>query len=1164
MYALSLFFRVPLVRAPLALLSTALLAVACRTPGETKFITDIDNDGVSEEEDCDDSDPNVGAGNTYYVDADGDSYGDPESVETLCAVDGGYSGNSDDCDDADANVHPGVEDPCDGIDQDCDGDIDDGAVASTWYVDGDGDGYGDDSTATEACDEPVGAVSQGGDCDDGDADYNPGASEEDCEDPNDYNCDGSVGYDDVDGDGFPACAECDDADDAIHPDAPEVCNGADDDCDALVDDADDSVDTSAGATVYADLDGDGYGDPGSAATVCEPGAGWVTNSSDCDDGRADVNPGAQEICDGIDDDCDTLIDDADDSVDASTGSSFYSDGDGDGYGEDATLVWACEAPADTVAVSGDCDDSDSAYNPAADESDCTDPADYNCDGSTGYEDVDGDGYAACAECDDSSAANFPGADEVCDGVDNNCDSVVDEATATDAGSWYADADSDSFGDPDSSTVSCDAPAGSVADWSDCDDADGSVSPAAVERCNGIDDNCDGTVDESTSADAATWYGDADSDGYGDRSDDSVSCAQPAGYVGNDDDCDGADGAVHPGADEYCNSTDDNCDGSVDEDAALDAGTWYADTDADRFGAGAGVVDCAQPSGYVSNADDCEDTAAAVNPDAAEVCNAIDDNCDSQVDEGLDAMWYADTDGDSYGDADLSVANCSAPPTYVTDSTDCDDGDDAVNPAAAEVCNEIDDDCDTLVDEGVTSTSYADADGDSYGDPNAATVACSAPAGDVSDSTDCDDTDADVHPGAVERGDGVDEDCDGSIDDGAYHGTGADGPLTVTGTTTLGDASVVTALSGTTLTVEGTPLVSAGDEVLVINMHGSDAEHTHVGNYEFLWVASVSGSDIVLDYAPSVTFGETTNADLTGQAVQVVRVPQYTDVTVATGGVLNAPVWDGATGGILAFRATGTVTVDSGGLIEVDEAGYAAGETGPFSNGDGYQGESYAGAGDGGLDSSCSGVYCNYTYGYYVANYGGGGAMITGGGGNHGGGATAGDSWYLSAGYPGSAAGDTYGAVDLSTLYAGSGGAGVWNSNESNGPGGDGAGVVYIGAESIVASDAASISAMGGDTESWAHGSWYYGAGGGAGGTIWLTANTLSLASGAVDATGGLGNHTPGGEAVAASNYRAGGDGGYGRVRLDYNTINGLAAADGAAASEAVSVSEPDAGYSATP
>src|SRR6185295_18386709 len=118
-----------------------------------------------------------------------------------------------------------------------------------------------------------------------------------------------------------------------------------------------------------------------------------------------------------------------------------------------------------------------------------------------------------------------------------------------------------------------------------------------------------------------------------------------------------------------------------------------------------------PAGYVVDNTDCNDGNSAIHPGAVEVCNLVDDDCDTQIDEGVQSTFYADTDNDTYGNPASSTMACSAPAGYVADNTDCNDGNNAVNPGATEVCNTIDDDCDSQIDEGVQSTFYADADND---------------------------------------------------------------------------------------------------------------------------------------------------------------------------------------------------------------------------------------------------------------------------------------------------------------------------------------------------------------------------------------------------------------------------------------------------------------------
>ncbi len=299
-------------------------------------------------------------------------------------------------------------------------------------------------------------------------------------------------------------------------------------------------------------------------------------------------------------------------------------------------------------------------------------------------------------------------------MDNDCDGSIDE----DCHTWYADTDNDTYGDPNESIQSPTQPDGYVADNTDCDDNNTDVSPASAEVCNGIDDDCDGSTDEG----CTTWYADTDGDGYGDPAGATESITQPAGYVADSTDCNDGNAAVNPGAIEVCNGIDDDCDGSTDEGCT----TWYADTDGDGYGDPAGTTESiTQPAGYVADSTDCNDGNAAVNPGAIEVCNGIDDDCDGATDEGC-TTWYADTDGDGYGDPAGATESITQPAGYVADSTDCNDGNAAVNPGAIEVCNGIDDDCDGATDEGCT-TWYADTDGDGYGDLAGATESITQPA-----------------------------------------------------------------------------------------------------------------------------------------------------------------------------------------------------------------------------------------------------------------------------------------------------------------------------------------------------------------------------------------------------------------------------------------------------
>ena len=167
----------------------------------------------------------------------------------------------------------------------------------------------------------------------------------------------------------------------------------------------------------------------------------------------------------------------------------------------------------------------------------------------------------------------------------------------------------------------------------------------------------------------------------------------------EEDCDDADPAIHPDAEELCDGVDNDCDGTVDL-GAVDMGLWYLDEDEDGYG-GAEVRACERPSGTVDDAEDCDDEDAQIHPGADELCNDVDDDCDGAVDEesALDATtWFSDQDMDGYGDPQNSTRSCQQPPGMGQDSSDCDDTDPAVNPAAEEVCDGIDDDCDGTVDD----------------------------------------------------------------------------------------------------------------------------------------------------------------------------------------------------------------------------------------------------------------------------------------------------------------------------------------------------------------------------------------------------------------------------------------------------------------------------------
>ena len=526
---------------------------------------------------------------------------EPDDVDTGTPVDADADGHPQptDCDDQNAAVFPGADEICDNVDNDCDSAIDeaDATDASTWYADSDGDGFGVESDSQNACVQPHGFAAYFGDCDDSNPGWHPGASEADCTDPNDYNCDGSVGYADVDGDGHAACEDCDDNDAASNPDQSEVCDNADNDCDGDIDE-----NATDATTWYGDADADSYGGSQFTATACTAPTGYVSNSDDCDDLSALTYPGAPETCDSADNDCDGATDEG-------ALLTWYADSDGDGYGDALTPTEACTQPPGHAANGDDCDDTNASTSPAA--------------------------Y------------------EVCDGVDNDCDSSIDEADAINATSWYTDADSDGYGSSGAATLSCTAPTGHADNASDCDDASAAVNPGATELCDALDNDCDGTTDEADAVDAATWYMDTDSDGYGVDSDTLIACTLPSGYSSLAGDCDDSDASFHPGATLACDGTDRDCDGDTDNDVDGDGQTDSAcgGNDCNDSDATSTTLDTDADCDGVLTADDCDDTDAAAQAADGGSASCPTDSCLTLLNNGYSTgdgtYWIRPSDGVAY-------------------------------------------------------------------------------------------------------------------------------------------------------------------------------------------------------------------------------------------------------------------------------------------------------------------------------------------------------------------------------------------------------------------------------------------------------------------------------------------------------------------------------------
>ncbi len=163
---------------------------------------------------------------------------------------------------------------------------------------------------------------------------------------------------------------------------------------------------------------------------------------------------------------------------------------------------------------------------------------------------------------------------------------------------------------------------------DCDENNPAIHPEATEVCNGVDDDCDGSIDGAESQDAVASFTDADGDGFGGPAGRSCPGAERFTEVGGD--CDDGEDAVHPNATEVCNGVDDDCDGVIDGPASDDAALGFDDVDDDGFGANT-RSDCPTAAGWTALGGDCDDNDDGVHPNANERCNAVDDDCDGVID-----------------------------------------------------------------------------------------------------------------------------------------------------------------------------------------------------------------------------------------------------------------------------------------------------------------------------------------------------------------------------------------------------------------------------------------------------------------------------------------------------------------------------------------------------
>lgn len=486
-------------------------------------------------------------------------------------------------------------------------------------------------------------------------------------------------------------------------------------------------------TYYADTDNDGFGNPAVSQTGCSPIAGYVTNNSDCDDSNNAIGIGA----------------------------TWYQDVDNDGLGNAAVSQVACSQPGGYVSNNTDCDDNNNAIGA----------------GQLYYVDADNDGYGSAVatgvssctplvgsvtnntDCNDNNNAIHPGANEIPDnGIDEDC-SGADLNTIGNELALY-----EFFNN------NCGTPVWSVtaqpanATFSDYDTTGALTCQAALGVFNYAGFNTTATVDLTqyysfTMTPSACYGAELNRIIFTHKT--SASGGTPTVHLRS---------SLDNFASDIAAKTLPNSNAKIDT-IMLNAGfdnitapiefRWYI---TDIGGTGAtyrhdnvkvyGFLTALPQQTYYADTDgDGYGNPAVTVSNCVQPNGYVSDNTDCNDSDSTEfpgAVWYQDSDNDGFGNASVSLTQCLKPNGYVSNNTDCNDNDNQV---------------------GAAQTYYVDADNDGHGSASATgVVSCTPIAGSVTNNDDCNDAVAAMHPGAVEICDGFDNDCDGNTDEGFTQAT----------------------------------------------------------------------------------------------------------------------------------------------------------------------------------------------------------------------------------------------------------------------------------------------------------------------------------------------------------------------------------------------------------